>query len=361
MDNVNYFEIEGDAHDLGLAHGRAAGDLIASALKGWDQGLRELTGLSREEFVKRFLGAHDYRSGIEKHTPELLVEVAAIAEGAQQDPETIFAWQMVDEWLDYAIEQFLVSKCSSLGGFGQGPGLPPLIGKTQDLPHLYLGHTALIRTRTREGEFFNSGIVGIVAQDGLNDRGVGVCCNHVGHLQRDASGVPVAFLLRAVLQQANDVEHAISIIQSMPSASGMNYVLGDKQKVVDIEVSAHDVVRYSSSESGKRVWHTNHPMANDHYVDEIDLWNSMPDSEAGNTNARFESLRKSLSDESVPLDFALAKRALSSRDGPVSSLPEDDFPTVNGLIIELYDEPILHFCTGAPLQGEFHRFTFSAR
>ncbi len=359
MHEINYYEIEGDARDLGLAHGKAAGDLIASALDGWDEGLRGLTGMGREPFVEKFLAAHDFRRGIEKHTPDLLVEVDAIAEGAEQDPQTIFAWQMVDEWLDYAVESSTVSKCSALGGYDEATGLPPLIGKTQDLPHLYLGHTALIKTKTRTGEFFNSGVVGLVAQDGLNDRGVGVCCNHIGHLQRDPAGVPVAFLLRAVLENAADVEHAISIVESMPSASGMNYVLGDKQKVVDIEVSAHDVVRYSSTQSGKRVWHTNHPLVNAHYSEEIELWSAMPDAEAGNTRARFASLENSLADESIPLGLELAKKTLSSRDGPVSSLPEDAFPTVNGMIIEFYDDPVLHFCVGAPVHGNFQQFSFA--
>lgn len=358
MSGINYFEIEGDARDLGLAHGKVAGELIASALNGWDEGLRTLTGLGRDEFIKRFLGAHNYRPGIAKYTPYLLDEVDAIAEGAEQDPDAIFAWQMVDEWLDYAIETFAVAKCSAFGGYDQGKGLPPLIGKTQDLPHCYLGHTALVRTKTRDGEFLNSGVVGIVGQDGLNDRGVGVCCNHVGHLQRDPSGVPVAFLLRDVLQRAVSVDDAVSIIDSMPSASGMNYVIGDKSQVVDIEVSAHDVVHYNPNPAMKRVWHTNHPLVNEHYADEIELWNNMPDTEAGNTNARFASLEKSLSDDSTPLDLDLAKKTLSSREGPVSSLPDDDFPTVNAMIIEFYDEPVLHFCVGAPSENPFREFTF---
>jgi hypothetical protein len=288
----------------------------------------------------------------------VLVEVDAIAEGAEQDPELVFVWQLVDEWLDFAIEHHPVAKCSSFGGHDQAHGLPPIIAKTQDLPSLYLGRTALIRTRTRTGEFLNSGIVGIVAQDGLNDRGVGVCCNHVGQLARSPSGVPAAVLLRQVLEHARSTEHAVELLTAAPSASGMNYVLGDRRGVVDIEVSAHDVAYFRPSAVAERVWHTNHPLANDRYVDTIDFWNGLSDAEAGNTRARFEVLERELSDPSRPLDLDLARHVLSCRDGPVSAHPEDGFPTVNGLVIEFDAEPALHFCAGPPDRGEFQRFGF---
>ena len=358
MTEINYLEIEGGPRERGLAHGRAFGDLIAGGLADWDAMIQENCGITRSEFIETFLAQTDYRATIEKQLPHLMEEVEAIAEGAEQDPTLIFAWQLIDEWIDFAVENYIAAKCSSLGGYDQGEGLPPIIGKTQDLPRLYLGRTALIRTKTENGEFFNSGIVGVIAQDGLNDRSVGVCCNHIGHLARDPAGVPVSFLLRTVLERASNVDDAIRIAGSMPSASGMNYVFGDRERVADVEVSAHDVVDCETAPSTKRYWHTNHPLVNENYVDEIDLWRGLPDDQVGNTAARLASLEKSLSDPSQPLDLDCAKKALSSREGPVSALPEDEFPTVNGLIVEFYDEPVLHFCTGAPVQGEWRQFRF---
>ena len=358
MSNINYLEIEGGPRELGLAHGRAFGDLISAGLADWDTMIQENCGVTRDKFIESFLAHINYRTAIEKHLPHLLEEVEAIAEGAEQDPTLIFAWQLIDEWIDFAVENYIAAKCSSLGGYDQGEGIPPIIGKTQDLPHLFLDRTALIRTKTREAEFFNSGVVGVIAQDGLNDKGVGVCCNHIGHLARDPAGIPVAFLLRAVLERASSVGDAIGIAGSMSSASGMNYVFGDRERVADVEVSAHDVVDCENAPSIKRYWHTNHPLANENYVDDIDLWRELPDNEAGNTAARLASLEKSLGDPSRPLDLDCAKQALSSREGPVSALPEDDYPTINGLIVEFYDEPVLHFCVGAPVQGEWHEFRF---
>ena len=358
MSKINYFEVEGDPEDIGLAHGRQFGDKIAEGLTEWDAMLREQAKIGRYGFVKSFLEQTNYKPRIQQFSPEALAEINAIAKGAEQDPELIFAWQLVDEWLDFAIENYLVAKCSALGAYDQGPDLPPIIGKTQDLPHLYIGKSVLIRTKTRFGEYLNSGVAGIICQDGLNDRGVGVCCNHVGHLERDPSGIPTAVLLHNMISKANSVDEAVEIAGSVPSASGMNYVIGDTSKVRDIEVSAHHVEEYDGRSELKRFWHTNHPLANTHYVEDIDLWHAMSDKEGGNTQARLDSLEKNLCRPDTPLDLGRAKAALSSRDGPVSSLPEDDFPTVNGLIIEHFDDPVLHFCAGAPSKGIWKEFRF---
>ena len=358
MSMVKYLEIEGDPCDIGLAHGRAFGDLIADGLESWASMLKEHAKVTREEFVRQLLEATDYRSAVETYSPAALVEIEAIAKGAEQDPELIFAWQLVDEWIDFAVENYLAAKCSSLGGYDADSDLPSIIGKTQDLPHMYLGKAVLIRTRTRNGEYYNSGVAGVLCQDGLNDRNLGVCCNHIGQLERDPKGLPVAFLLHLFLTRANCVASAVEIARAIPSASGMNYLLGDKSGVRDIEVSAHEVVDYRPDPRIERFWHTNHPLANSNYVDSIDVWDTMPDEKLGNTRARFESLENSVSNPEVRLDLDCVKRALSSREGPVSSLPDEDFPTINGLIIEHFDDPVLHFCEGAPSEGEFEAFRF---
>ena len=314
--------------------------------------------MGRDDFVEQLLSATDFKSAIGKYMPDALIELEATAEGAEQDAGLLFAWQLIDEWIGYAVEHYMPAHCSSFGAYDQGADLPNIIGKTQDLLPLYLDHVTLTRIKTRTGEVFDAGVAGVLFQDGLNDKGVGVCCNVVAQLRGDSKGLPTAFILRHVLRNATSAEEAARMFSDLPCATGMNYVCGDKNGVIDIEASSDQGVRHTPAPELKRVWHTNHPISSTDFGDKIELWNGLPDSELGNTHARLASLENTVCGHDGPFDLTAAKAALSSRDGPVSALPEDGFPTVNGLIIEFYEEPVLHFCEGAPSQGEWEEFRF---
>ncbi|MEH6549337.1 MAG: C45 family peptidase [Pseudomonadales bacterium] len=354
-----YYEFSGTHYELGLAHGKALAPLIHSAIAKWKVFLSEGTGMSFEDLLSRFLRDTDYRSAIEKWTPHLLDELRGISVGADIDEELIYAWQLVDEVIDYVVEYIYIEKCSTVGGYDQGVERAKVLGKTQDLPHCYIGAAVLLRTHNTETgrDIMNSTVAGIITQDGMS-RNLGVCLNHIGQLDRSAEGLPVTFIARLLMEQCDSVDAARVMLGSINHASGMNYGLIDKKEVRTFEVSSNDIAEFLPAPNLKRIWHTNHPLANTNYCRAITMWNGLPDIEAGNTVTRMNYLDREMAVADKPITVARAQELLSSREAPISSQAEDEFPTVNSMVMEFTDVPKLYFAPGPPSQVDYVGFTF---
>ena len=354
-----YYEFSGTSREIGLAHGRTLRPLIQKTVKQWQDFLAEQLKTPFEILLKGFIEKTNYLPAIKKFAPHLLEEMRGIAEGAEMDEKVIYAWQMVDEFIDYLIESIYVEKCSTLGAYDQAGGCAPIIGKTQDLMHCYIGSSVLLRIRNTEtgADVFCTTAAGIISQDGMG-QGVAMCLNHVGHLDRDLNGLPVTFLGRLILERAGNIDEAVALLNELPHASGMNYGLADRNASRSFEASASAVIEFAPLPDLKRHWHTNHPVANDNYCRHIDMWTKLPDVEAGNTQKRFDFLEREISKNDQPMVMSRVQELLSSREAPVSSHADDSFPTVYSVIMEMTEEPTLFFTPGPPSQHDYVTFTF---
>jgi isopenicillin-N N-acyltransferase like protein len=347
-------DLSGTSAEIGFAHGKAFRPLIRSATDKWKADLADISGMPFDKILGNFLSYSNYRPAIEKWAPHLLEEMRGIAEGAQLGEDLIYAWQMVDEVLDFLAEHITADKCSTVGGYDQVEGAGPVIGKTQDLPHCYIGTGVLVRTRYDEHDIYNSTIAGVISQENMTSN-LGVCLNHVGHLDRDTDGLPVSFVVRLLAERSNNIDQAVSLLNQINHASGMNYGLIDKGKVRTFEVSANDVVEYLPEPALKRIWHTNHPLVNDNYCRNIDRWNNGRD--ISNSQGRFDFLARETRLTDKPLDVARVQELLSSTEAPVSVHEDGDFPTINAVVMSFDDPPALYFSPGPPSQNDFFRFT----
>jgi hypothetical protein len=352
-----YLEIEGTPTQLGHAHGEAFRGVINTAVSQWQDELAEAVEMPFSQLLQQFNEASGYIGAIQRLTPHLLEEVEAIAVGAAMDAELIYAWQLVDEILDFCIEYQYMEKCTLVGAYEQGPGLAPVVGKTQDLPHSYIGAHALIRTRyaNSDVDIFNSTIAGIICQDGMS-RHLAMCCNHVGQLERNALGLPVTYVARHMLETCKDTDQAHTALSKISHASGMNYGIADSQRTRSFEVSSDHTEEFLPAPELKRLWHTNHPLVNDHYCRDIAMWNRLTDQEAARTHARCEFVEREARKAHVPITVTRIQEILSSREVPVSSHAEDDFPTINSVIMEMTDQPTLYFAPGPPSKCEYEAF-----
>jgi len=138
----------------------------------------------------------------------------------------------------------------------------------------------------------------------------------------------------------------------------MNYALIDKDSVRTFEASANHVEEYVPAQELNRIWHTNHPMVNQNYCREIQMWDRLTDLESANTHSRMDYLQREMSMADKPFTVTRAKELLASREVPVSSQAEDDFPTINGLLMEFSKQPTLYFAPGPPSQHDFVPFQF---
>lgn len=253
----------------------------------------------------------------------------------------------------------MLKSAPPLGGYEQGEDLAPVLGKTQDLPHCYIGTPALIRTRYADSEIdiLNSMVAGIIYQDGMSPN-LGLCLNHVGQLERSANGLSVTFIARLLLEQCANIDQAEVLLKKITHASGMNYGLVDKHRVRTFEVSANHVEEFLPAAELKRIWHTNHSLANQNYCREIQMWDRLPDPDAGNTKKRMAYLDREVPIAEKPLTVTRTQEILSSREVPISSQEEDEFPTINSIVMEFSNQPTLFFAPGPPSQHDFFAFSF---
>lgn len=251
--------LEGSYGEMGLAYGRRLADLIDRNLQDYLRRFREVAGLGADEV--RDWGRR-YRDVAQVYDPSIRTMLDALAEGAAQPPELIFALNARTEIL-YGIES------------RQGPApddgctsLAVLPSHTEE-GHVLLGQnwdwhpeqrdvTFLLETHDEEGFSVLTLVeAGMLAKSGVNSAGIGVCANLlVSDADRGGDGVPYHFLLRGVLQSRTMADALRAAISPARISSG-NLLLADAGgEAIDLEVCPGDF-GYLLPEDGLLA-HSNH-------------------------------------------------------------------------------------------------------
>ena len=261
--------------------------------------------------------------------------------------------------------------CSTIAVFGEG-GAPPLLAQNIDLPKIYDGTQALLHVRHHDTavKSFVFTPAGLIGTTGLNNWGVGICCNTLAQLGHASRGLPVAFVVRRVLEH-QAVAEAERFLREVPHASGQNYMIGGPSGIVDLECSANKVVPCMPATT--RPYHTNHPIANDDQP-----WRSYdvsspapgrgsastdtdaPASVLSNSEQRFAFLGNALADMSERITMDLAKSILSTCEVPISVArsSKGDGMTLGSLVMQLSSSPLLDLAAGPPAETTYSRWTF---
>lgn len=291
----------------GKAHGAALQGQVRAHLDAWLGSLAQAGVGDPRDYVAAMLAATDFKPAIERHTPDLWQEVEGVSAGAQVAPDLLFGLQLLDEEWAYRVRTANsgpLEKCSSLGVVPADG--PTWIGQTMDLGGYTDGFQALLATgadgdRPAALVFTVAGMIGLM---GVNAAGVAVCVNSLPQLPSAPVGLPVAFVLRRLLQ-ARSLAEAADLALKLPHATNQHYLIAEPGGVRSFEASAKGVTEYHPPQPG-RVLHTNHPLAAQ----------GAPQTEAAlaNSVARLEALRARLS-KGEPGSGEI-KAALCSRDDP---------------------------------------------
>jgi len=365
--------LEGPPRECGRIHGETLRPEIKDLLTGWKEGLGKDTGFDPEAYLAQFLQETDFLQAITRWTPDLLEEVQGIAEGAGADFNTILAHQLPDEewWCRREFKRRQSEPggehCSGLGVFGQADG-SALIAQNMDVPIWYDGYQTLLRIQAPGAglETLVFTAAGLIALNGLNDHSVGVCVNTLLQLNYTSDGLPVAFAVRGALAQGTHAD-AVAFVQRIKHASGQNFIVGGPQAVLDFECSANQVVPFIPYPGAKRVYHTNHPLANaDQELFKERLKHLSPqqqellDESRVNTETRFHHLETQLGDASETINVERVKAILSAHEGPVCVDRENGRAglTLGCTIMELSPLPQLHLAPGPPCSTAFETFRF---
>lgn len=300
------FELRGAPYERGLALGRTRAAAVADCLRDW---LRSLTlgGVaSPRTYLAEMLERTAFLAAVKDHAPDLLEEVHGLAEGSSCPFGLIFAAQCMDEEWAYRAKTLRTQpkeKCSTVGVKRAEGGV--LIGQNMDLGGYTAGHQILYRLSNDDavpGALIPS--VGcMIGLLGVNTSGIAVCVNSIPQLPSQREGLPVAFMIRKLLQTTS-LGAALDQIGSVPHATGQHYLIADAAEIVSLEASPDKIVRYMPADRDC-ILHTNHPLA----AELVDL-----SKQSENSRARLACLTQRLEQDR---SLEAIKATLASRDDVV--------------------------------------------
>jgi hypothetical protein len=335
--------------------------VISTTIERRREALAQATGLSAGAYLDRFLQETNFIPAIERSAPHLLEEVRGIADGANVAFADLYAYQLIDEqWLftgRLLRERQPVSAehCTALGVFAPQAN-PPILAQNMDIPKFYDGSQTLLFISGSGGAGVDCvwTIAGIIGAMGVNRHGVGVCCNTVSQLAHSLDGLPVAFIVRRILDHPTRAD-AVAFVKSVRHASGQNYTIGGPDGITSLECSANMYLEYTPSPG--IVFHTNHPVVNDERAQagpEADPADRPSGDPPTNSELRFEAISRGLG-HSTSLTVETVKSLLSNAESLVCATREAPSPsfTASSMVAELGSPPVVHITGGPPHQASY--------
>ncbi|HWC33603.1 MAG TPA: C45 family peptidase [Mycobacteriales bacterium] len=334
--------LAGSAVTRGEAYGESVRDLVREAAERWSERIGRGLAVPLDDYIGELVDRTGFRRAVGEHCSDLLDELAGLARASGIAERTLFAMNLLDEewWLR---RRFLAGPAMThCSGFGLPPhdGQPAYVGQNMDLPSWMDGLQILLELHPETGP---AALVpswpGMLALDGVNGHGVGVCVNTLAQLPTSEQGVPVAFIIRTLLTQP-DRDRAVALLHSLPHASGQNFVVGDPTGVSDVECSAAGAVDYRPASSW--IAHTNHPLADSHDGHVTPTDNGSQDRSVPRLSHLTQRLGELPAPDAAELGEILAAAPLCrGTDG-------DPGFTLYSAIMELGDQPVLHLSAGPP-------------
>lgn len=363
---IREVKLSGSGYELGLQHGKLLkkeiGELVVKMKKNTADNLHK----DADQVIKDFTAYAQFTDDIKKYTPELYEEIRGIADGSGQAFNDIMVFNLLDEFWVY-IDDISNHHCSGIG-VPSINGSAGYIAQNMDIESYTEGYQILIRlarTKTRPEQFIltHPGAIGF---NGMNEAGIGACMNTLMQLKASNKGLPVAFIVRRILN-STDKNDLLNFIQTIPHASGQNYIIGIRGEVFDFEASANKVVRFDPKNANGTVYHTNHPIVNDDVKPWFEKYSPKAEVKPVNSNSyiRLASVQKRIA-EAARIEDSLIKETLRSKDdakNPVCvsiNLGRGGF-TFGSVIMTLTGTPFLQITSGSPDASEYKKLYFTQK
>lgn len=353
INSIHYLTLDANTpYGRGFQHGAALKYVIHKGIAQWKQWTNEFLGKQETDIeIAEFIHDTDFLDGIRKHTPELYEELKGIAKGAEVDFNTLYAFQMFDEFAMYAGNKYRLAHCSGLGVHSRRD-LPNVLGQNNDLPRYYEGTQTVLRIKYPGGhEAIVFTWAGCVAQNGVNNKNVGVTMNIVPTAKGTENGVPMPFIIRGILEKSS-ADEAIKFVKSLGgSAAPMNFIIGDATKVVTVENTADGAKVFENFHGENWVAHTNHHL-------DIDVA-TLPEGAVSKSVPRYQFLEQELKGKSRSVDAARVKEIFRTRPVLKNLTTDPGFPTMESIVIELVEgNPRCHIAPGPPDSNKYSTFDF---
>ncbi|MBI3615538.1 MAG: hypothetical protein HY211_03360 [Candidatus Omnitrophica bacterium] len=217
--------LHGSPYEMGYQHGALLQEEVHASV---DNAMAFVDGQIKVPLAGRWFARRALDRAWNQMAPfvplEIQQELQGLADGA--------GVSLRDLQRVHALPELMSSSCSSFAAFGQATREGRMIqarnldwaiqSNVQRYSALFVYHPA-----GRE-PFISIGWLGFIGViSGINQRGISVA--EIGAKTKDArlKGTPMPFLLRRVLEQALDLEEAVSIIRTSPRTGGYNYLFAN--------------------------------------------------------------------------------------------------------------------------------------
>jgi hypothetical protein len=338
----------GSPRELGRQHGEQAREAIAIGLDRWRA---ELSGAGKDadQLWKALSRESGFRDAAARWAPDLLEEIEGIAEGANADPDAVFATNCLDEawwWGERS------GGCSAVAVADQAGD--PVIAQNMDLDMWMDTTQVVLRLQPNDAPqqilLSRAGMVGLC---GANEAAVAVVVNTLDTLPQAVDGLPVALVVRLLTRQSK-LSEVEQVLRSVRHASGQAYTMASAAGVVaGFEAGGDHVASYQNEADRPGVrWHTNHPLADG------PLGAATTDGWGASTVQRMQHVT-SVVDTITTADDA--KRLLSDGDSGVCMYPgrwRDDSFTFGSIVMTLGDPPTVEVAPGPPDRTPYQQVSF---
>ena len=344
--SLPYVRACGDPYQLGYQHGAARRQALQAFLAdGLCRLERLVTGPISMHSLADTLAAYDEQ--ISRATPLLAQELDGLAAGARISRDEALLMQLRREITGYQRIPTL-GDCTTYARAGSSPVLAQTVDLNGNLDDQITILDVSPAGSSRRSLILSFG--GLLGYLGLNSDGLAIGLNLVlGGTWRP--GVPPYLAIRHLLDNAANVDEAITLLRGLPLASSRSLTLCDPAKAVCLEILDNQIAAFD----GPDVTHTNHylhPEFADR--DELNVF-------ARNSSVRrLESARAGLAqlppDAEVEQHFALLSAA------PICVADTGDIRREHTVaaVVMLPDRGELHIRPGNPSQHATQSFRLDA-
>jgi isopenicillin-N N-acyltransferase like protein len=364
-------ELSGDGYNRGLQHGTKLKKEITEVYAKWKTNIGKNTKGDPDSILAAFRAVTNFEPIIKKYAPAIFDELKGIAAGSGQSYEDVYAFQLVDEFWIYLDKQAHTANhhCSGIG-VPATANHPAYIAQNMDLENYMHGYQVLLHLAptAADPEQYIVSCAGLVALGGMNGKGIGLCLNTLMELKASEDGLPVAFMIRAVLNKQNGND-AMQFLKTVKHASGQNYIIGIADSVYNFEASGTQVVRFlpKAGESSV-VYHTNHALVNHDVKEWYKKYHEQVlagETKSRNSEARFASLEQHLNKLPADISTDLIKTTLRSKDNtrnPVCRTYREGGGgfTFSSILFTLGGKRSVQLTYGSPDQSEYKEYFFKA-
>ena len=229
---LNLVTATGTGAERGAQIGEQLSGLLETAWTRWVLHFSE-NDVDAEDLAHRLSEVGGWETA-ERHCPDLVAELEAMAQAANMPWYQVAALSMLDE--SWALTGGM--GCTAIAITREGSRAA---GQNMDLPDWTNGLQTVLSVQDKSGlSVIAATYPGSLATMGMNSNGVIVVVNALD-LTINMTGMPVDFVTRGALHQPTATD-AVGYIREIPHAVGQNYTVMDSKNLFMVEAAADQVI-----------------------------------------------------------------------------------------------------------------------